>query len=197
LVDLPAGAAEQEQSSSTTAEETADETADDDDDVSQSSAQPSGKSKTDDNARQVSREEAEAYAKECGLLFFEASAKTGSNVGEVFTEIGESRNSIWENLLTRQLKQFRLTPLLPSLPAMLHETLVLLSLKSASTLTKALKQRREVVVDSLADVGLGQYVFTDWDQVGRRCLYEQCATAAQLSYMRTTLNILLTFTILL
>jgi Ras-related protein Rab-5C len=89
LVDLPAGTAEAEQSSSTNAEETADEAADDDDDASQSSAQPSGRSKTDDNARQVSREEAEAYAKECGLLFFEASAKTGSNVGEVFTEIGE------------------------------------------------------------------------------------------------------------
>ena len=188
MVDLPAGAAEQEQSSSTTAEQTTDEAADDDDDASQSSAQPSGKSKTDDNARQVSREEAEAYAKECGLLFFEASAKTGSNVGEVFTEIGESRDSIWENLLTRQPRLFRLTPLLPNPPAMLHETLVLLSLKSASTLTKALKQRREVVVDSLADVGLWQYVFTDWDQVGRRCLYEQCATAAQLSYMRTTLT---------
>lgn len=56
------------------------------------SATPSGPSKADDNARQVSREEAEAYAKECGLLFFEASAKTGANVGEVFTEIGESRD---------------------------------------------------------------------------------------------------------
>jgi len=188
LVDLPAGAAEQEQSSSTSAEETADETADDDDDASQSSAQPSGKSKTDDNARQVSREEAEAYAKECGLLFFEASAKTGSNVGEVFTEIGESQSSILKNLLTRQLRLSPLMPRLPSPPATLHETLVLLSPKSASTLTKALKQRKEAAVDSLADVRLWQYVFTDWDQVGRRCLYEQCATTAQLSYMSTTLT---------
>lgn len=101
MVDLPAGAAEAEQSSSTSAEETADEAADDEDDASQSSAQPSGKSKTDENARQVSREEAEAYAKECGLLFFEASAKTGSNVGEVFTEIGEFQSSILKNMLTR------------------------------------------------------------------------------------------------
>lgn len=41
-----------------------------------------------DNVRQVSREEAASYAQECGLLFFEASAKTGAHVGEVFTEIG-------------------------------------------------------------------------------------------------------------
>jgi hypothetical protein len=44
---------------------------------------------TDVNARQVSREEAEGYAKEAGgLLFFEASAKTGKGVQEIFTEIG-------------------------------------------------------------------------------------------------------------
>ncbi len=40
--------------------------------------------------RQVSSEEAAAYAKEAGgLLFFEASAKTGKGVQELFTEIGE------------------------------------------------------------------------------------------------------------
>lgn len=43
----------------------------------------------EENARQVPTAEAQAYATESGLLFFEASAKTGTNVQEVFTEIGE------------------------------------------------------------------------------------------------------------
>lgn len=43
-----------------------------------------------ENVRQVSRDEAEAYAKEAGLLFFEISAKTGEGIAEIFTEIGTS-----------------------------------------------------------------------------------------------------------
>jgi Ras-related protein Rab-5C len=43
-----------------------------------------------ENVRQVSRDEAEAYAKEAGPLFFEISAKTGKGVVRVFTEIGAS-----------------------------------------------------------------------------------------------------------
>jgi Ras-related protein Rab-5C len=41
-----------------------------------------------ENLRQVPREEAQAYAQEAGLLFFETSAKTGDGIVEVFTEIG-------------------------------------------------------------------------------------------------------------
>lgn len=41
--------------------------------------------------RQVPREMAEAYAKEEGLLFAEASAKTGDGVNDLFLTLGEYR----------------------------------------------------------------------------------------------------------
>lgn len=37
----------------------------------------------------MSSEEASAYAKEAGLLFFETSAKSGENVTELFTAIAK------------------------------------------------------------------------------------------------------------
>jgi len=50
----------------------------------------------DGDARKISREEAAAYAEEEGLLFFETSAKSGTNVKEVFTAIA---NAIPESTL--------------------------------------------------------------------------------------------------
>lgn len=40
------------------------------------------------NKRCVEYEEAQAYAEENGLLFMETSAKTGTNVNEIFLAIG-------------------------------------------------------------------------------------------------------------
>lgn len=42
-----------------------------------------------ESLRQVPREEAQAYASEAGLLFFETSAKTGEGIVDIFTEIGD------------------------------------------------------------------------------------------------------------
>lgn len=53
-----------------------------------------GTSGEPESLRQVPRDEAEAYAQEAGLLFFETSAKTGEGVVEIFTEIGKWLNMV-------------------------------------------------------------------------------------------------------
>jgi Ras-related protein Rab-5C len=50
----------------------------------------------DESKRRVPREVAEKYAKEEGLLFMEASAKTGEGVQELFVEVGELQGTCGE-----------------------------------------------------------------------------------------------------
>jgi len=50
---------------------------------------PSASGGEPESLRQVPREEAQAYATEAGLLFFETSAKTGEGIVEIFTEIAK------------------------------------------------------------------------------------------------------------
>jgi small GTP-binding protein len=50
---------------------------------------PSASGSDPESLRQVPREEAQAYATEAGLLFFETSAKTGEGIVEIFTEIAK------------------------------------------------------------------------------------------------------------
>lgn len=58
------------------------------DDATATPGETPGASGEPESLRQVPREEAQAYATEAGLLFFETSAKTGDGIVEIFTEIG-------------------------------------------------------------------------------------------------------------
>ena len=60
----------------------------DPDDATETGGEALAPSGEPESLRQVPREEAQAYATEAGLLFFETSAKTGEGVVEIFTEIG-------------------------------------------------------------------------------------------------------------
>lgn len=89
-LDLVETSAHREQVTTSPAAESETDVEENEEDEAAPSATAAASTGADDDVRQVSQAEAAAYAQECGLLFFEASAKTGANVGEVFTEIGKS-----------------------------------------------------------------------------------------------------------
>lgn len=59
------------------------------DDATATPGETPGSSGEPESLRQVPQEEAQAYATEAGLLFFETSAKTGEGIVEIFTEIAK------------------------------------------------------------------------------------------------------------
>jgi Ras-related protein Rab-5C/Rab family protein len=59
------------------------------DDATATPGETPGPSGEPESLRQVPQEEAQAYATEAGLLFFETSAKTGEGIVEIFTEIAK------------------------------------------------------------------------------------------------------------
>ena len=64
------------------------ESEDEADDATATPGEATGSNDEPESLRQVPVEEAQAYAREVGLLFFETSAKTGEGIVDIFTEIG-------------------------------------------------------------------------------------------------------------
>lgn len=76
------------QSSASSGPSSASESEDEADDATATPGEAPSTSGDEESLRQVPRDEAQAYATEAGLLFFETSAKTGEGIVEIFTEIG-------------------------------------------------------------------------------------------------------------
>ena len=62
---------------------------DDEDEADDATATPGEGTGEGESLRKVPKDEAQAYATEAGLLFFETSAKTGEGIAEIFTEIAK------------------------------------------------------------------------------------------------------------
>lgn len=75
-------------SSHSTAASPLPDTEDEPDDATATPGESPTPAEESESLRQVPTEEAQAYATEAGLLFFETSAKTGEGVVQLFTEIG-------------------------------------------------------------------------------------------------------------
>jgi GTPase SAR1 family protein len=106
-LDLVEGA-DDEAPAAPAAEELAETPADEDDDDATPPPAPAPGAAA--GPRQVTTAEAKAYADECGLLFFEASAKTGTNVQDIFTEIGACSETSHEPRATSKHNAFTDSP---------------------------------------------------------------------------------------
>jgi len=76
-------------SSSSSAAASSSDAEDEPDDATATPGEPPATPGESESLRQVPRDEAQAYATEAGLLFFETSAKTGEGIVELFTEIAK------------------------------------------------------------------------------------------------------------